>query len=208
MADRHTASLNSCYISINESIESSLKGHGNKADFLGFLQKLVPHESLTLPFEPFRFWLRILGDIPIWKTTPHYHRYGEWPTLRISDTGSCQLPASLIREVANSPHHWYAESVTPGITDIESRLLNFLKENSRKVVDSPHQWYGESPTPLIVESESRRLRVSPIWRVDDSAYHWVGESTTPRIGDMGSHYSKKKLIWCRFSKLLTAKPCL
>ncbi len=26
-----------------------LKGHGNEADFLGFLQKLVPHESLTLP---------------------------------------------------------------------------------------------------------------------------------------------------------------
>ncbi len=36
-----------------------LKGHGNDADFLRFLQKLVPHRSLTLPFEPFRFWLRI-----------------------------------------------------------------------------------------------------------------------------------------------------
>jgi hypothetical protein len=40
-----------------------LKGHGNEADFLGFLQKLVPQRSLTLPFEPFRFWLRIRGDI-------------------------------------------------------------------------------------------------------------------------------------------------
>jgi hypothetical protein len=30
-------------------------GHGNEADFLGFLHKLVPHRSLTLPFEPFRF---------------------------------------------------------------------------------------------------------------------------------------------------------
>ncbi len=40
-----------------------LKGHGNEADFLGFLQKLVPHRSLTLPFESFRFWLRIRGDI-------------------------------------------------------------------------------------------------------------------------------------------------
>ncbi len=28
-----------------------VKGHGNEADFLGFLQKLVPHESLTLPFK-------------------------------------------------------------------------------------------------------------------------------------------------------------
>jgi hypothetical protein len=37
----------------------SLKGHDNEADFLGFLQKLVPHNSLTLLFEPFRFWLRI-----------------------------------------------------------------------------------------------------------------------------------------------------
>jgi hypothetical protein len=33
----------------------TVKGHGNEADFLGFLQKLVPHESFTLPFEPFRF---------------------------------------------------------------------------------------------------------------------------------------------------------
>jgi hypothetical protein len=46
-----------------------LKGHGNKADFLGFLQKSVPHESLTLPFEPFRIRLRIRGDIHNRKTT-------------------------------------------------------------------------------------------------------------------------------------------
>jgi hypothetical protein len=32
-----------------------LKGHGNEAAFLWFLQKLVPHRSLTLPFEPFDF---------------------------------------------------------------------------------------------------------------------------------------------------------
>ncbi len=41
-----------------------LEGHGNEADFLGFLQKLVPHEHLTLHFEPFRFSLRIRWDIP------------------------------------------------------------------------------------------------------------------------------------------------
>jgi hypothetical protein len=40
----------------------TLKGHGGEAEFLGFLQKLVPHRSLTLPFEHFRFWLRIRGD--------------------------------------------------------------------------------------------------------------------------------------------------
>jgi hypothetical protein len=47
-----------------------LKGHGNEAHFLGILQKLVPHESLTLPFKLFRFWLRILGDIHNRETTP------------------------------------------------------------------------------------------------------------------------------------------
>jgi hypothetical protein len=41
----------------------SLKGHGNEADFLGFLHKSVWHRSLTLHFDPFRFWLRIRGDI-------------------------------------------------------------------------------------------------------------------------------------------------
>ena len=53
-----------------------LKGHGNEADFLGFLQKLGPHRSLTLPFEPFRFWLRIPGDIGNRKTTPRLGELG------------------------------------------------------------------------------------------------------------------------------------
>jgi hypothetical protein len=47
-----------------------LKGKGNETDFLGFLQKLVPHRSLTLPFEPFQFWLQIRGDIHNRKMTP------------------------------------------------------------------------------------------------------------------------------------------
>jgi hypothetical protein len=51
-----------------------LKGHGNEADFLGFLHKLVRHRSFTVHFEPFRFWLRIRGDIRNRKTTP---RLGE-----------------------------------------------------------------------------------------------------------------------------------
>ncbi len=33
------------YVTFNGTI---LKGHGNEADFQGFLQKLVPHRSLTL----------------------------------------------------------------------------------------------------------------------------------------------------------------
>jgi hypothetical protein len=107
-----------------------------------------------------------------------YQWYGESPTPRITDMRSRRLSASLIREVGDSLHH-----------DTESQLLHFLKENSpyhrlpapviRWVTDSPHRWFGESPTPRITDTESRRLR-----------------------------YSKKKLIWCRFSELLTAKPCL
>ncbi len=69
---------------------TALKGHGNEADFLGFLQKLVPHESLTLPFGPFRFWLRIRGDIRIRKTTP-------------------RLSVSVIWWVADSPYRWVGE---------------------------------------------------------------------------------------------------
>jgi hypothetical protein len=55
-----------------------LKGHGNEADFLGFLQKLVSHRSLTLPFEPFRFWLRIRGDIHNRKTTLRLDELASW----------------------------------------------------------------------------------------------------------------------------------
>jgi hypothetical protein len=54
----------------------SLKGHGNEADFLGFLQKSVQHRFLTLNFEPFRFGLRIRGDIPNRKTTPRLAESG------------------------------------------------------------------------------------------------------------------------------------
>jgi len=53
-----------------------LKGHGNEADFLGFLQKSVRHRSLTLHVDLFRFWLRIRGDIPNRKTTPRLAESG------------------------------------------------------------------------------------------------------------------------------------
>ena len=56
----------------------NLKGHGNEADFLGFLQKLVPHGSLTLPFEPLRFWLRIRRDI--------HNRKNDSPTRRLGES--------------------------------------------------------------------------------------------------------------------------
>ncbi len=112
------------------------------------------------------------------KRLPAIHRYGESPTPRISDTGSRQLPESLIRGVADSPHHWYEKSANPHITDTESRLLHFFKRKLsvsmiQRVVDSPHQWYGESPTPRIVEFESRRLLVSPIQRTNLSTYNFL-----------------------------------
>ncbi len=178
------------------------KGHGNEADFLGFLQKLVPHESLTLPFGPFRFWLRICGDIRIQKTTPRYHQYGELLTLRISDTGSRRLPVLLSWGVDNSPHHLYAESATPRIPDTESRLLKKTlcidDTESRRlpapvlwwVAGSPYFWVGESQTPHITDTESQRLRVSLSQGVDDSAYWWYGESLF-----------EKKLVKLRFSVL-------
>ncbi len=100
------------------------------------------------------------------KKTPRFRRYGESPTARIIDTGSRQIPASLISGVADSPHHWYAESATPRITNTESRLLHFFKDNTeshglpapviRWVADSPYRWVGESPTPRITDMESRR----------------------------------------------------
>jgi hypothetical protein len=64
-------------------LKTSLKGHGNEEDFLGFLQKLVPHRSLTLPFKPFRYWLQIRGDIHNRKTAP---RLSKSATLRLGES--------------------------------------------------------------------------------------------------------------------------
>ena len=58
------------------TLNKTLKGHGNEADFLGFLQKSVRHRFLTLDFEPFRFGLRIRGDIRNRKTTPRLAESG------------------------------------------------------------------------------------------------------------------------------------
>jgi hypothetical protein len=98
-----------------------------------------------------------------------YQRYAESATLRLNDTGSRRLSASLIRGVDDSPHHQYGELV-----------LKFLKE------DSLYQWYGESSTPHIVDTERRRLPVSLSREVADCAYCWYGEPPTPRIVESGS----------------------
>jgi hypothetical protein len=54
-----------------------LKGHGNEQVFSIFLHKSLLPRSLTLPFEPFRFWLRIRGDIRTRKSTPRIGDSGE-----------------------------------------------------------------------------------------------------------------------------------
>jgi hypothetical protein len=90
----------------------SLKGHGNEPDFPRFLHKSVRHRSHKLHFEPFRFWLRILGDIRIRKSTP-----------RLNDTGSRRLSVSMIRGVGDSPTQRYGESTTLRITDTRSMRL-------------------------------------------------------------------------------------
>ncbi len=54
----------------NQDCRLQLKGHGNEADFLGFLQKLVPHRSLTLPFEPFDFGFKFAEIFVIEKRLP------------------------------------------------------------------------------------------------------------------------------------------
>jgi hypothetical protein len=64
---------------IDRLIVRILKGHGNEPNFARFLHKSLWPRCLTLHFEPFRFWLRIRGDICIRKTTP-----------RIGESGSRQ----------------------------------------------------------------------------------------------------------------------
>jgi hypothetical protein len=67
------------------------KGYGNEADFPRFLHKSVWHLSLTLHFEPFRFWLRIREDIRNGKMTP-----------RLAESGSRRLFYSASWGVADS----------------------------------------------------------------------------------------------------------
>jgi hypothetical protein len=162
---------------------AKLKGTWQWGGFSWVFAEIVPHESFTLTFGPFRFWLRIRGDIRIRKTTP-----------AITDTGSRRLGVSVIQGVANSPHHWYAESPIPRITDTESRLFNFLKENSL------YRWYGESSTPRTSDTVSCRLPVPLSRIVADSAYHRYGESPTPRIVESGSRRLRGSVTGSRYSK--------
>jgi hypothetical protein len=93
LGERHLISSSSEVFKVTMT---TLKGHNNEADFLGFLEKLVPHRSLTLPFEPFRFWLPIRGHIRNGKTTP---RLGESATLRLRLKREKYLKKSMFIEI-------------------------------------------------------------------------------------------------------------
>ncbi len=103
---------------------SFLKGHGNEADFLGVLQQLVSHRSLTLPFKPFRFWRWIRGDIRHRKTAPWL---GESGSRWLSDSASRRVGFWMFKEnspswgVANSPIRRLGESSPPRLGKSESR---------------------------------------------------------------------------------------
>ncbi len=75
-------------------LKPKLKGHGNEADFLGFLQKLVPHESLTIPSSCSDFGFEFAEIFILEKLLP-----------AITNTGSHRFRVSVIRGGANSPHH-------------------------------------------------------------------------------------------------------
>ncbi len=154
-----------------------LKEHGNEADFLGVFAEIG---SSWVPYNTFQAVPILASNSRRYsysKNDSLLHRYGESRTLPIGDTGSRRLPISLSRGVDDSPPHWY-ESATPCITYTESRLLNFLKENSL------YRWYGESSTPRTSDTVSRWLPLSLSRRV-------AGKSTTPHIVESGSQFGQK-----------------
>jgi hypothetical protein len=110
--------LSSSYARVHLPMCTNLNGHGNEADFLGFLQKSVLHESLALPFEPFRFWFRICGDICNLKTTA---QLPESASRRLSDSASRGSANSLTRQVRESPTLRHGESGSHRLFDSPSR---------------------------------------------------------------------------------------
>ncbi len=81
------------------SMPSFLRGTWQLGGFSGVFADF-PHRSLSLPFELFRIWLRIRGDIRNRKTTP---RLGESGSCWLSDSPSIQVCFSL----SHSTMHYY-----------------------------------------------------------------------------------------------------
>ncbi len=96
----------------NIYILTVIKGTWQWTNFLMFLHNSGQHRSLTLPFEPFRFWLLIRGDIHNRKSTP-----------QLGESGSRWLPVSVSQGVTGSPHRWVGESPTPRLLLLVSDVV-------------------------------------------------------------------------------------
>jgi hypothetical protein len=113
-------------------------GHGNEADFL---------ESLTLPFEPFRFSLRIRGEIRSRKMT---RRVGESTRLPIDTIFFKPLNKSIVI-VHNIPGLFFAKLVLLGLVirlKFGKSMINLKKISNR----TPRLTIAN---PRLAESESR-----------------------------------------------------
>jgi hypothetical protein len=102
----------------------AIKGPGNEADFLGFLQKLVPYRYLTLPFERSAFGFEFAEILAIEKRLP------DSASRRLSDSASRLLSDSAfecLRE--NSASRRAGESLTPRLS--ESKSCQLAESGSR-----------------------------------------------------------------------------
>ncbi len=61
----HKKSTCTIYDTVSITDQLLLKRYDNDPNFPMFSHNSGQHRFLTLPFEPFRFWLRIRGDILI-----------------------------------------------------------------------------------------------------------------------------------------------
>ncbi len=117
-----------------------LKEHGNETDFLGFLQKLVPHRSLTLPFEPFRFWLWIRRDIRNWKTTT---RLTESESQRLTDSPSWRVGFWMFkRKLGESGSRWLPDSPSQEVAIVSQgvAIQIFKIYHHLKRLNQPFKW--------------------------------------------------------------------
>ncbi len=115
--------------------------------FWGFCRNCVLIcRSLTLPFEPFRFWLRIRGDIRNRKTTP---RIGESGSRRLSDSASRGVADSLTRRVGESAFECLKEKLG--------------ESESLRLPDSANRGVANSPTQQVRESSNQPFKRS-IWQ--------------------------------------------
>jgi hypothetical protein len=145
-----------------------LKGHGNEADFLRFMQKLVWHWSLTLHFKFEEIFVikKQFADSASRGVTNS-------PSRGIADSPTRQLRESLTLRCGESGSHCLSDSARQGVDNSQPRWVSYWMFKiklpsavSRRVVNFPTRQVGESETPQLTES------------------------ATPRYGESGSRYSK------------------